>query len=300
MLNIEELHFRAALFRQIRSFFHQNGFLEVDTPIRLPVLIPESNIEPISSESQFMQTSPELCMKRLLALGCEKIYQLTPCFRKEERGSRHLEEFMMLEWYRMDADYFQLMDDCYALMNYLDSSLDSMKVRSEVEYEFSTEWEKITVDDAFRRWGDISAEEALSKNTFDEIMVEKIEPNLGRRRPAILYDYPVECGSLARRSQDNPEVAERFELYFDGVELANGFSELTDPVEQRQRFTAEITSIEENSGRKASMPEKFLTDLDRIDTAAGIALGLDRLTMFLLGKEDISGAVPFCPDDFEE
>ena len=119
MLDIEGLHFRAALLAAIRHFFTGLGFLEVDTPLRQPVLIPESNIVPLTSEGQYLQTSPELCMKRLLAAGCTEIFQICPCFRKGERGRLHLEEFTMLEWYRVGADYRRLMADCEMLLRHI-------------------------------------------------------------------------------------------------------------------------------------------------------------------------------------
>ncbi len=126
MLDLPGLHIRAALFRLVRQFFSDRGFLEVDTPVRLPVTIPESNITPLRAEDHFLQTSPELCMKRLLAAGCSKIFQICPCFRKGEHGSRHLEEFTMLEWYRTGADYHQLMSDCDALLFFIASGLKEM------------------------------------------------------------------------------------------------------------------------------------------------------------------------------
>lgn len=305
MLNLRGLHIRAALFRSIREFFTSQGFLEVDTPIRQTVIIPEANIVPLMSEGSFLQTSPELCMKRLLGSGCTKIFQICPCFRKGERGRNHLEEFTMLEWYRVDADYNWLMDDCEDLLQFISSTMKAYLPPERrgsfseliADVDVSAGWEKITVADAFQQYSPVSIETALSEKTFDELLVEYVEPHLGRNRPAFLYDYPSELASLAKLKGGEESVAERFELYISGLEMANGFSELTDSVEQRSRFLAEIALIKENSGRNLQMPDTFLEDIGHIGRAAGIAFGLDRLTMLILGENDINRAVSFSPDD---
>ena len=305
MLGIEGLQIRAAFLRSIRSFFYQNDFLEVDTPLRQAIYIPESNIVPISSENEYLQTSPELCMKRLLAAGSSKIFQICHCFRKEERGRLHLEEFQMLEWYRTGADYYQLMSDCEALLRYLLAQLSKTQASSNaIKYPFfsglklDSKWERVTVADAFLRYAAIELDEALKEGTFDEILVDYIEPHLGFSSPVFLYDYPVELGALARRKPGNESVAERFELYINGVEIANGFSELTDVMEQRRRFTHEITTIKANTGQNVHMPERFLSDLEQLDTAAGIAMGIDRLFMVAMNKQRITDVVTFSPEDF--
>ncbi|MEE4166686.1 MAG: EF-P lysine aminoacylase EpmA [Desulfocapsaceae bacterium] len=305
MLDLEGLHLRAALFRSIRDFFVGQDFLEVDTPVRQPVMIPESYIEPIRAGSWFLQTSPEQCMKRLMGRGAKRIFQLSPCFRKGESGRKHLEEFMMLEWYRQDADYTQLMDDCRSLLCHVMADLLKQKRFAAIikrsclqEMELQQQWPRMSVEDAFLAFCPTTAGEALSKNLFDEMMVEHIEPQLGRILPLFLYDYPVQCSSLARRKESDPHVVERFEMYVNGLELANGFSELTDIEEQRSRFNQEIMRIKEMSGRDAQMPRRFLEDLQLIERAAGIALGFDRLLMLLMSKESINEVVSFSPADW--
>jgi elongation factor P--(R)-beta-lysine ligase len=306
VLSIARLHKRAAFFRCIRSFFHDQGFLEVDTPLRQPVYIPESNIVPIASEGQYLQTSPELCMKRLLAHGCEKIFQLSHCFRKGELGRLHLEEFQLLEWYRTGCDYTQLMADCQGLVRFLHERLsehtfscgDKNGPDSFFGIDVSAEWQRLTVADAFTRYSPVPLQRALNSGSFDEILTEHVEPNLGTKSPVFLYAYPCELASLARRNPGNPGIAERFELYIKGVELANGFSELTDEHEQRSRFHDEIAAIYANNGRNAVMPERFLRDLGKIEEAAGIALGVDRLFMLAVNEKSITSAVTFAPDDF--
>ena len=306
MLELQGLHMRAALFRLIRAFFYDQGFLEVDTPLRQPVFIPESTIVHLAADGQYLQTSPELCMKRLLARGCTEIFQICPCFRKGETGRLHLEEFTMLEWYRSGADYLDLMSDCEELLRFIAQGIESNYLYDSDKQgpwpfsktDIASDWQKIRVADAFERFSPVSLADALEKDQFDELLVEYIEPRLGFGVPTFLYDYPVELASLAKRSAVDPQVAERFELYINGLELANGFSELTDNEEQRARFITEIAILEAHGRRGVKMPERFLDDLQNLDTAAGIALGVDRLFMLLMGYESLSEAVTFHPGDY--
>ena len=268
-------------------------------------MIPESYIEPIPAGSWFLQTSPEQCMKRLMSRGASRIFQLSPCFRKGEYGKKHLEEFTMLEWYRADADYLQLMDDCQNLLRFVMADLAGQTRFGALlgqsclqKMELHKQWERVSVEEAFLAFCPMTADEALSKDMFDELLVEYIEPRLGRARPLFLYDYPVRCGSLARRKRSDPGVVERFEMYVDGLELANGFSELTDVGEQRSRFNQELERIKDMTGRDARLPERFLDDLQLIDSAAGIALGVDRLLMLIMSRETIDEVVPFSPADW--
>ncbi|HIQ37160.1 MAG TPA: EF-P lysine aminoacylase GenX [Desulfocapsa sulfexigens] len=295
MLDQKRLHLRAAFFQVIRSFFQEQGFLEVDTPIRQPLIIPEQNIVPVPSGTHFLQSSPELYMKRLLASGCEQIFQICRCFRYGERGRLHLEEFVMLEWYRLDADYTELMEDCQKLFQCVHSELADCRF----PVSLHEPWEKMTVEQAFQKYCSISPSDALEQDTFDLLLVEEIEPHLGKQTPAILYDYPLELASLARPKADNPAFAERFELYVAGIEIANGFSELTDPVQQRSRFEEEYAKMDPSHKRQKKMPELFLQDLGKIDEAAGIAMGLDRLFMLFIGKDSLDHAVPFSPEELD-
>jgi lysyl-tRNA synthetase class 2 len=300
MLDRTGLRRRSMLLRLLRAFFYDRGFMEVDTPVRQPVIIPENTIVPVNSDGWFLQSSPELCMKRLLAAGSGNIFQICPCFRKGESGRLHLEEFTLLEWYRSDADYCDLMTDCEELFRFLVEGFSSSSISlgglAGVDY-FGT-WQRLSVAEAFCRFSSISLAEALEKNCFEEVLVESVEPRLGVGVPAFLYDYPLELGSLAKRSDGNPEVVERFELYINGIELANGFSELTDVSEQRKRFDCELECILKTGGKMMAMPERFLADLENIEKAAGIALGIDRLYMVLSGENHISDAVSFHPDDY--
>lgn len=306
MLTIEGLHLRAALFRSIRSFFYEKGFLEVDTPVRAPVLLPERHISPVASDGWFLQPSPEQFMKRLLARGCPAIFQICPCFRAGERGRRHLTEFTMLEWYRLGGDYHDLMRDCEDLVCCVldelaaDERFRPLLDRSCLRTEFvGAPWQRLSVAQAFARHCPETVQQALATGRFDELLVEYVEPYLGRHGPAFLVDYPAACASLARLKANDESVAERFELYINGMELANGFSELTDAARQRARFAEELAILEHQGGQQRKMPETFLRDLSAIDTAAGIAFGLDRFLMLLLSVPSIDQAVSFGPDELE-
>jgi len=298
MISIHGLHSRAVLIQALRTFFIDRGYLEVETPLRIPAPAPEAYILPLTSEGWFLQTSPELCMKRLLAAGIPKIFQICKCFRKGERGDRHLPEFTMLEWYAAQSDYRDLMSDCEALLRHLATALGKAGA---LEWQgrridLGPEWERITVAEAFRRYAPCTVEEALRKDKFDELLVEYVEPHLGMATPTFLCDYPAVLGALARLSPADATVAERFELYVAGLEMANGFSELVDPVEQRARFLAEQEAIRLQGRDPGPMPEQFLAELAAMPQAAGIALGVDRLVMLFAGADDIDQVVAFTPE----
>lgn len=294
---LKKLHERAALFRAVRFFFENNAYLEVETPIRNPVLIPEATIRPVAAAGFFLQTSPELCMKRLLAQGYGKIFQICKCFRGQERGDRHLPEFTMLEWYRAGGDYQSLMAETVGLLCFIADEMEGGGMDMQVVTLLRKSPRFLTVAEAFHTYTSISVEQALADDCFDEILVEHVEPNLGQNRPCFLYDYPLELGSLARRKEGDSSLCERFELYVQGVELANGFSELTDVAEQRLRFTNELQRAEKWGQEGGAMPEKFLGDLHKMPDACGIAFGLDRLVMLLTGASTIDAVVSFSPEE---
>ncbi len=293
MLGVAGLRQRAKLIQAIRSFFVLHGYLEVDTPVRLPCLLPEANIEPETSGEWYLQTSPEICMKRLLAAEIPKIFQICKCFRRHERGNRHLPELTMLEWYRLDSDYHDLMAECEKLFLFLANKTDMAPANCNLD----SPWQRITMAAAFDLYAEISLSEALDGDLFDEILVRDIEPNLGQKRPTFLYNYPAELASLSRLNSADPAVAERFELYINGLELANGFSELTDPLEQRTRFEKELRLALSLGRATQTMPENFLRDLGRINQAAGIALGIDRLAMIFFRAKRIDEVVAFSPEE---
>jgi lysyl-tRNA synthetase class 2 len=292
------LRLRAAMTRSIRRFFLDQDFLECETPLRIPAPAPESHIDAVASGEWFLQTSPELCMKRLLAAGYPKIFQICKCFRAGERGACHLPEFTMLEWYRTGTDYRALMDDCERLIACIagELGLGGAVSRQGRRISLAPPWERITVREAFARYAGVGVEEALISDRFDEIMVCAIEPHLGMERPVFLYEYPAELGAMARVKTEDREVAERFELYIAGLELANAFSELTDSEEQRRRFEEASRDRRLKNCPAYPLPERFLAALFHMPPSAGIAFGMDRLAMILADQATIDAVVAFTPE----
>ncbi|MBI9074671.1 MAG: EF-P lysine aminoacylase GenX [Desulfatibacillum sp.] len=298
MPSLKGLQLRAELFFQIRRFFRNQGFLEVDTPVRIPAPIPEAHIDAVPSHGWFLQTSPESCMKRLLSQGYENIFQICKVFRQEEYGARHLPEFTMLEWYRARADYSHLMEDCENLLDFCIGNLWGKKpfVYQGESPDLSRPWPRVTVSEAFLKHAGISVEDALATDRFDEIMAFNVEPALGAN-PVFLMDYPMEKAALARPKPGNPKVAERFELYIGGMELANAFSELTDPEIQRERFDQEEKERLQAGKAPYPPPVRFLQALETMPPSAGIALGMDRLAMLFADTTDIAKVNAFTPDE---
>jgi lysyl-tRNA synthetase class 2 len=206
-----------------------------------------------------LHTSPELCMKRLLAAGYEKIFQICRCFRKGERGGRHVPEMTLLEWYAAGLDYLDLMIQCEQLIGFVAArtGIGRRLVYQGQTVDLTPPWDRLTVAEAFDRFGGMTAEQALEQGCFDEIMGIDIEPQLGIDRPLFLYDYPARCGALARLKPADPSVAERFELYIAGMELCNAFSELTDPLEQRARFDADNRARGATAKPSIPLPNRF-------------------------------------------
>ena len=299
MITTKRLKQRAAILRAARVFFEERDYLEVDTPVRLPTIVPEVYITPQKSTDHFLQTSPELCMKRLLAAGHVKLFQICRCFRSGERGRLHLPEFLMLEWYRVGINYQGLMDECEELVKsvILDCGSTPFFPSLAGNYDLGASWQRLTVAEAFAEYAGCSAEEALAANRYEEVLCDQVEPNLGLDNPVFLYDYPSSLASLARMKNGDPSIAERFELYIKGIELANGFSELVDPVEQRLRFEKDRKEIMADGRDPGPMPEKFLWEISAMEESAGIALGLDRLIMVLCGAASIDEVVPFVPEE---
>ncbi|OPY91116.1 MAG: Elongation factor P--(R)-beta-lysine ligase [Syntrophus sp. PtaU1.Bin208] len=293
------LRLRADILHAIRRFFRERDYLEVETPILIPAPAPELHIDAVACGDQYLQTSPELCMKRLLSAGYPRIFQLCHCFREAERGSRHLPEFTMLEWYAAGKDYFFLMEECEDLFRFL---ADALYGRGEFSFgsrrvDLCAPWERLSVAEAFRRYGGISVRQALAEDCFDEVLVTRIEPNLGIGRPTFLYDYPVELAALARPKEDNPTLAERFELYLAGIELANAFSELIDSQEQALRFKKEEQQRGALGKRPYPWPNKFIEALSAMPPSAGIALGIDRLVMLFADRASVDDVVAFPPEE---
>lgn len=296
--NKDNLLTRAMIIQGIRHFFVDRDYLEVETPVRIPAPAPETYIDAVPSDSWFLHTSPELCMKRLLAAGYSKIFQITKCFRDKERGHHHLPEFTLLEWYRTGIDYREMMDECEDLFLFISQYLgmDEIVCYRDIKINLRKPWVRISVREAFERYSPLSIEKTMEDNRFDEIMVCHIEPHLICEKPVFLYDYPVSLGALARSKKDDPTVAERFEIYMGGLELANAFSELTDVDEQSARFMRERAHRRELGKITYPMPEIFLDALHNMPDSAGIALGVDRMIMIFTDSDTIDDVVAFTPE----
>ncbi len=291
------LEARSRILMSLRGFFLEKGFLEVQTPLRTPSPAPEVHIDAVPSDGWFLATSPELYMKRLLAAGYEKIFQIGPVFRRGESGRRHHPEFTLLEWYRAGADYTALQQDCRELLQCV---CEAVGCRAGASYRgapllVDAPWGSYTVREAFRLFAGWEPGADPDPDRFDPDLVEKVEPHLGYPSPCFLTDYPAAQAALARLKPGDPTVAERFELYWAGMELANGFSELTDPVEQRRRFIADLEARRRAGRTVYPLPEAFLESLEHLPDCAGIALGVDRLVMLLTDAPHMDDVVAFPP-----
>ncbi len=293
------LETRAASLQAIREFFHEQGYLEVETPHRIPAPAPEPHIDAVPADGWFLHTSPELCMKRLLAAGHERIFQICRCWREGERGRLHVPEFTLLEWYAADSNYGGLMHQTESLIQHVARRLDRGQslVYQGIEINLISPWPTMSVREAFSRFAPVSMSEALQRNSYDEIVIDYIEPQLPKAQPIFLYDYPAERGALARLREDDPTVAERVELYIGGLELANGFTELIDAEEQRSRFERDEAHRRSRGKRPYPLPVKFLAELPDMPPSAGIALGVDRLVMLFVDAKSIDEVIAFTPEE---
>jgi lysyl-tRNA synthetase class 2 len=289
---------RSRMIHAIRDFLIRRDYLEVETPNMSPQLIPELHIDAIACGDWFLHTSPELYMKRLLAAGYPKIFQMCKCYRKGERGANHLPEFTMLEWYCRDMDYRLLMKECEELIIAVARDLGHGDV---IYYQgkalrLQRPWECISVGEAFDSYAPMPIDEAIENDYFDEMMVCHIEPHLGLEQPTFIYDYPISCAALAKTKTGNPSIAERFELYMGGKEIANACSELTDEKEHHIRFE-KARKYRCSTGKPVyPIPELFLQEIDTMPEAAGIALGVDRLAMIFSDSPIIDNVVTFSPE----
>jgi lysyl-tRNA synthetase class 2 len=238
----------------------------------------ELHIDAEPAGDRWLRTSPELYHKKLLAQGARKIFEIGKCFRHGERGNRHHPEYTMLEWYRAGGDYHSMLKDTEQLLRAVGVSND---------------WKTWTIAEVYEEFAGWNPVEKFDADRFDFDMVEKIEPNLPKDAPVILKDYPAECCALARLKLDSPNVAERWELYLGGIEIANAYSELTDPVEQRARF--EKWGEQRRALGKTAYPidEEFIHCLETMPPSGGCALGIDRLLMTLIGTETLDDILLF-------
>lgn len=308
----------------LRDYFARHDFVEVDTAALQVSPGNETHLHAFASqyhapdgetEGYYLHTSPEFACKKLLAAGEERIFTFAHVYRNREKSPTHQPEFTMLEWYRVGEPYEALMEDCGALLRLAAEAVGQRIFRfGDMECDPSLEPERLTVADAFARHAGMdllatvgpdgetnrealfslvraagmrTAEDDTWSDLFSRVLVEKIEPHLGKGRATILMEYPAAEAALARRSPGNSRVSERFELYACGVELANAFGELTDPVEQRRRFEMEMAEKARIYGETYPVDEDFLAALAIMPEASGAALGFDRLAMLASGATRI-------------
>ena len=296
---------RQRVLQAIRRFFDTDGYLEVETPLLVtsPGLDPHLDAFAVTCgrHMRYLHTSPEYAMKRLVAEGFPAVYQICKAFRQDECGHLHNPEFTLLEWYRSGNDLAGLITDTEHLVAQVCHGVRSnlqLRRPDGTVVDLTPPWPRMTVRDAFRHFTDTSMEEALvDEERFFRALVDEIEPALDRSRPTVLYAYPASMASLARLSSDDPTVADRFEVYVDGVELCNGFAELTDPHEQRHRFQAEQQQRRDAGKPVYPIDEKFLSSLEHgLPACAGNALGVDRLVMLLSDAASIAEIMSFTSD----
>jgi len=290
------LELRARLYAAIRRFFCDRGFLEVETPVLLPANAPEEHVAAVSAGPGWLRTSPELAMKRLLAAGQGKIFQLGPVFRAGENGRWHHPEFTLLEWYRADAGYLEILADAKELLAAAAAALRGAAdfAWRDVPLSCAPEsWVQLGVSEAFVAHAGWDPAREFDADRFDLDLVSRVEPALPADRPVVLMDYPAPLAALARRKPDDPARAERWELYLGGVELANAYSELTDPAEQRARFEAANARRRARGAAPYPLDEAFLAALAQMPPAGGIALGVDRLLMILADAASLDAVLPF-------
>jgi lysyl-tRNA synthetase class 2 len=328
----ETLSLRSRVLMGVRCFFHKRGFLEIDAPALVPLPGMEPHLDPMKVEAGlgqgetpvfYLHTSPEYCMKKLLSAGLDRIYCLGHVFRAEELSQTHNPEFTLLEWYRAAEDYDSMMCDCEELVVHLADMLGKgpkLLRGSSEPLHLEPPWPRITVWEAMKEHARVDLEDVGGledlidiahekgyhevdsswpwEDVFYKIFLQEVEPNLPRNRPFFLVDYPLEMASLARRKPGAARWAERFELYAGGLELANGFSELTDPLEQEKRLWAERRQRQELGKETFPVDYSFLQALRLgMGQAAGVALGVDRLIMLLSGTTRIREVLPFPMED---
>jgi lysyl-tRNA synthetase class 2 len=292
---------RAAALGAVREYFATERFVEVSTPFRVRAPGVDANVDALRAEGGYLITSPELHLKRLLVGGMPRIFEVARVSRADESGTLHEPEFTLLEWYRAFADQTEIRADTEALVARVAravSGKDRLITPDGRTLSTRRPFPCLSVRDAFRRYAGVRDASALAERDearYFELLVSRVEPALAAfDRPVFLCDYPRSQAALARLSADDPSVGERFELYAGGVELSNGYGELTDPVEQEQRFIAERDRRRSEKRRVYPLDRRFLASLrEGMPRASGNALGFDRLLMLALGAKSIAQVIAF-------
>jgi len=314
--NIDKIKIRFAILKLIREFFWQQDFIEIEAPLVVRLPGQEPNIQPIPVGVKddrkrkfkgFLHTSPEYTMKKMLATGFEKIFYLGKCFRDEESfGGTHNPEFTMLEWYRQDASYYDLMDDLEKLSKFINK-----KLKFDIK-DINKKWLRLTMRQVWKKYVNVDLDDYLERDSmyklckklgykpqkteeyeelFYRIFLNKIEPFIGKSVPTIIYEFPKCMASLSKQTKDG-KYAERFELYYKGIELANVYTELNEAEEQRSRLEKERKVRRKNGSLVYDIDEEFIDALRvGIGNCAGGALGVDRLVMIFTMDKNIDNVL---------
>jgi len=310
--SLETLKHRARMLQGIRAFFHARGLLEVETPILNSTGVTDPHIDSLQTHWRdngkpvYLHTSPEYAMKRLLAAGSGPIYQISRVFRYGERGTQHHPEFTMLEWYRPGMDHLQLLAEVDELLRTLLAG--HVSLHDSIRWTYREAWQQTMGIDPFtlnsNELQQLAREQGIDVTGLGDdrdgwlqlLMTHCIEPALPGATPVFIFDFPASQAALAKIRPAEPPVAERFELYLNGMELANGFHELTDAAEQHGRFEADL-ALRAQMGKPA-MPidEHLLAALPQLPDCAGVAVGLERLLMVALGARKIDEVMAFVLD----
>ncbi len=313
----ERLKARARMNYAVRAYFNGEGFVEVTTTaaLRFPNLDP--NVKPVwfspgsicaADGGLWLHTSPELSMKKLVAEGSGDIFQICQVFRDESPSPIHNFEFTMLEWYRTGADYRDAVKDTVNVLLAVCQAVcgKTTVTRDGVEFNMEGPWEEISMAEAFTRFAGTSSferphlvdalekrgyaglEEESLEDLFFRLFVDAVEPMLGKFRPTVIRDFPAFLGTMAKPAESDPSILERFEIYVGGLELANGFTELTDTVDLRGRMKKVLESFQDSGLPDLSIDEEFIQAAGGLGQCAGVSVGLDRLAMLVMEAEDIS------------
>jgi len=313
--------------KSIRGFFDKQGFVEVDTPTLVRSPDPSQYHEvfeatSLTGEKLYLIPSPEYYLKRLISEGMRNIYQITKCYRdSKEKDPLHRREFTMLEWYRDNADYTDLMADCEKLFEYLFCNVilktpsEESNARSFASLRMTKiPWPRISCEEAFAKYANVkldnftdishasnicnqkgyNTKSATWEQLYHQIFLNEVEPELVKIPGVFLYDYPAQLAELSKTKKDNPKYAERFEWYLNGLEIGNGYSELTDWQEQEKRLQEEVNAREMRGMKTFDYDHGLVAALRKgLPKTAGIAVGIDRLTMALTGEKDIVNVSPY-------
>ena len=313
--SLDMLKTKARLLSKLRAFFAEKDIIEVQTPVLSQAGNTEPTIESFVTEQHenfqhkiqpsFLNTSPEFAMKRLLAAGYGSIYQISPAFRQDEQGKKHNPEFTLLEWYRIDFDHHALMGEVNALLRFITE--DFLKLERSQFFSYQDAMIKFAEVDPFNATlkelkeatvkagiDAVGMDDVSHDSWLDLLMSQVVEKNLPINCPVFIYDYPASQAALAKIRKGSPDVAERFELYINGMELANGFHELSDAEEQAERFLQQQAQRKENAQQGIPADYHLISALKHgLPDCAGVAIGLDRLLMVLSGVEHINEVLTF-------